>query len=183
MEIVMIYDISQEVFTGVCYHADIRPEYVRVRSIANGDDSNATEFRMNAHNATHIDAPYHRRDDGKTIDMLSLDACFGECEVISYNNKERIAATDAKRIVFADCECIDEETASILVKKGVVFVGGEGLSIGNAEVHRILLDADIVVLEGARLSGVPEGRYLLSSAPINLGGCDGAPCRALLMTF
>ena len=179
----MIYDISQEIFTGECYSGDIRPEYMRVRSFANGDDSNATEFRMNAHNATHIDAPYHRIDRGKTIDMLSLDTCFGECEVISYTNKARIAETDAKRIVFSDCDHIDKGTATLLVKKGVFFVGAEGLSIGNAEVHEILLGADIVVLEGARLSGVPEGRYLLSAAPINLGGCDGAPCRALLMTL
>ena len=180
---IMIYDISQEIFTGVCYSGDIRPEYVRVRSFSNGDDSNATEFRMNAHNATHIDAPYHRFDDGKTVDKLSLDACFGECEVISYENKERIANTDSKRILFSNCECIDEATARTLVNKGVVFVGGEGLSIGNCEVHNILLGADIVVLEGARLSAVPEGKYLLSAAPINLGGSDGAPCRALLMTL
>ena len=31
------------------------------------------------------------------------------------------------------------------------------------------------------LCGVPEGRYFLSAAPLNLGGCDGAPCRAYLM--
>ena len=179
----MIYDISQEIFSGVCYSGDIRPEYVRVREIAKGEDSNATEFRMNAHNATHIDAPYHRCDSGKTIDMLSPDTFFGECEVILYSNKEQVKATDAKRILFADCDHIDEETASLLVDKGVVFVGAEGLSIGNAKVHEILLDNDIVVLEGARLGNVPEGKYLMCAAPINLGGCDGAPCRALLMTI
>ena len=31
------------------------------------------------------------------------------------------------------------------------------------------------------LTDVPEGRYILSAAPLNLGGADGAPCRAVLI--
>ena len=46
-----------------------------------------------------------------------------------------------------------------------------------------MLGAKIVLLEGIRLSGVPEGIYLLNAAPINLGGADGAPCRAVLMSL
>ncbi|MDO4484499.1 MAG: hypothetical protein Q4C54_08750 [Clostridia bacterium] len=41
----------------------------------------------------------------------------------------------------------------------------------------------MVLLEGIRLQHVPEGAYLLSCAPLNLQGCDGAPCRAALMTL
>ena len=29
----------------------------------------------------------------------------------------------------------------------------------------------------------PEGVYMLNAAPINLGGSDGSPCRAVLMSF
>ena len=49
------------------------------------------------------------------------------------------------------------------------------------EVHLILLGAEIVLLEGIRLAQVPEGVYFLNAAPINLGGADGAPCRAILI--
>ena len=49
------------------------------------------------------------------------------------------------------------------------------------EVHLILLKEEIVLLEGIVLSHVPEGKYLLSAAPLNLAGCDGAPCRAVLI--
>jgi arylformamidase len=48
------------------------------------------------------------------------------------------------------------------------------------EVHKILLRADVVLLEGIRLSDVPEGVYFLNAAPLCLGGADGAPCRAIL---
>jgi arylformamidase len=44
-----------------------------------------------------------------------------------------------------------------------------------------MLGAEIVLLEGIVLAEVPEGVYLLNAAPLNLGGAEGAPCRALLM--
>jgi arylformamidase len=49
------------------------------------------------------------------------------------------------------------------------------------EVHLILLGSGAVLLEGIVLSHVEEGRYFLSAAPLDLGGCDGAPCRAYLI--
>ena len=49
------------------------------------------------------------------------------------------------------------------------------------EVHKILLGAEIALLEGIVLKDIPEGRYFLSAAPLNLAGADGAPCRAYLM--
>ena len=49
------------------------------------------------------------------------------------------------------------------------------------EVHKILLGAGITLLEGVVLKDIPEGRFFLSAAPLNLAGADGAPCRAYLM--
>ena len=49
------------------------------------------------------------------------------------------------------------------------------------QVHLILLKQGISLLEGIVLDAVPEGRYFLSAAPLNLGGCEGAPCRAYLI--
>ena len=48
-------------------------------------------------------------------------------------------------------------------------------------VHLILLGKGIALLEGIVLEGIPEGSYLLSAAPLNLAGADGAPCRAYLI--
>ena len=49
------------------------------------------------------------------------------------------------------------------------------------QVHLILLGKEVALLEGIVLTGVPEGRYFLSAAPLNLGGTEGAPCRAYLI--
>jgi arylformamidase len=48
-------------------------------------------------------------------------------------------------------------------------------------VHKTLLGAEVVLLEGIRLAHVPEGVYLLNAAPINLAGAEGSPCRAVLI--
>ena len=177
----MIYDITQELFSGDVYPGDRRPEFTRLRSFEKGDMSTLTEFSMNAHNATHIDAPIHKVRGGKAIDEIPLDVFVGECEVIPYSDKERLRNTKSTRILLAGCECIDEETARLLVNKGVIFVAVEGQSVGTREVHVILLSKEVIVLEGVRLSHVPVGEYFLSAAPIKLGGCDGAPCRAILI--
>ena len=49
------------------------------------------------------------------------------------------------------------------------------------EVHKILLEAGVVLLEGIVLADVEEGKYFLSAAPLNIAGCEGAPCRAYLI--
>ncbi|MBE6576579.1 MAG: cyclase [Ruminococcaceae bacterium] len=178
----MIYDITQELFSGGVWPGDFAPEYERTRSFDKGDTSTVSIFKMSAHNATHIDAPIHRIKGGKGIDEIALDACVGECEVISINDKQRLIDTDAKRILIRDCKTIDVEVARLLVDKGVVFVGAEGLGIGDRPTHNVLLSAEVVILEGAVLSHVPEGKYFLSALPIKLGGFDGAPCRAILIS-
>ena len=80
---------------------------------------------------------------------------------------------------------VTEAAAKVFAEQGVLLIGNESQTVGpeNAPmaVHLILLGAGVVLLEGIRLGNVPEGVYLLSAAPLNLGGSDGAPCRAVLM--
>ena len=72
-------------------------------------------------------------------------------------------------------------------KEKTLLLGVESQSVGPMDapmaVHRILLEKEIVLLEGIRLSGILQGQYLLYAAPINIEGADGAPCRAILIDF
>ena len=74
--------------------------------------------------------------------------------------------------------------ATVFAGAGIDLIGSESQSVGpeNAPmaVHLTLLSAEIVLLEGIRLSAVPDGAYMLNCAPLNLGEADGAPCRAIL---
>jgi arylformamidase len=64
-------------------------------------------------------------------------------------------------------------------------VGTDYLSVAQfdkqPEVHQILLEKGIVLLEGLNLSGVKPGIYQLICLPIKLVGTEAAPCRAVLI--
>ncbi|MBO7677782.1 MAG: hypothetical protein J6S49_09775, partial [Erysipelotrichaceae bacterium] len=93
----------------------------------------------------------------------------------------------ARRILIAGDVTVTIEAARVFSRAGIVLIGNESQSVGPvdkpAEVHYELLRKDIILLEGIRLQGVNEGAYLLSAAPLKLGGSDGAPCRAILIEY
>ena len=78
-----------------------------------------------------------------------------------------------------------EDAAKVFAENRIMLFGNESQTVGPLDapmaVHLIMLGAEIVLLEGIRLGEVPDGVYLLNSAPLNLGGSDGAPCRAVLL--
>lgn len=161
-----------------------------------GDLYNLSRFSMCAHNGTHIDAPAHFLRNGKTIDQLPADAWIGRCFVFRHEGDlsaadaeaalQKAAAADAsERILMAGNATVTPEAARIFAAAGIRLIGNESQSVGPLdapmEVHRILLQAEVILLEGIVLDGVAEGSYLLSAAPLNLAGLEGAPCRACLV--
>ena len=80
---------------------------------------------------------------------------------------------------------VTEEAAKVFAKAGILLLGNESQTVGPEDapmqVHLILLRAEVVLLEGIVLKDIPEGKYFLNAAPLQLGGIDGAPCRAWLM--
>lgn len=192
----MIYDISQEVFSCQVFPGDPAPEGERLLSIQKADVCNLTKISMCAHNGTHVDAPYHFLDGGKTIDRIPLEAFVGVCYVVHHQGDVNAEAAQRilekarkqqaeERILIGGKAVITAEAAKVFAKAGIKLIGNESQTVGpeNApkEVHMILLEAEVVLLEGAVLNRVPEGKYLLSAAPLNLAGADGAPCRAVLI--
>ena len=194
-----IYDISQEVFSCQVYPNDPVPEKKVLKSMKDGEVYNLTAFSMCAHNGTHIDAPFHFVKDGKTVDKICLEAFVG----MAYVAEHRGIVTDvhaaqmiqkaksqnpeaAKRILIKGDVEVSLEAAKVFASSNILLLGNESQTVGppNAPmaVHLALLGADVTLLEGIRLSDVPEGVYLLSAAPLNLSGADGSPCRAVLIT-
>ena len=188
-----IYDISQEVFSCAVYPGDPRPEKQIVYSTGAGDLYNLTSFAMCAHNGTHVDAPFHFLHNGKTVDQMDLSTFVGECyvarhegDVIAADAEDILKKADgAERVLIAGKATVTAEAAEVFASGRIKLLGNEGQTIGPEDapmqVHLILLRRGIVLLEGIVLDEVPEGRYFLSAAPLNLSGADGAPCRAYLI--
>lgn len=193
-----IYDISQEVFSCKVFPGDPAPERQVMLRIPDGAVCNLTAFRMCAHNGTHVDAPYHFLNEGKTVDQVDLKRFIGRAwvtehtgEIGSEDARQILAkARDldreaAKRILVKGPAVVTEAAAEVFAEAGILLFGNESQTVGPEDapmkVHLKMLGAEIVLLEGIRLDGVKEGVYLLNAAPLNLGGADGAPCRAVLM--
>ena len=188
-----ICDISQEVFSCQVYPGDPAPRKQALCATASGDLYNLTAFSMCAHNGTHIDAPFHFLRDGKTVEQMALDVFVGECYVARHegnvtreNAHAVLAKADgAERILIAGPAVVTAEAATVFAASKIKLLGNESQTVGPTDgpmqVHLILLEQGIALLEGVVLTSVPEGRYFLSAAPLNLAGADGAPCRAYLI--
>ena len=191
-----IIDISQEIMSCKVYPGDPAPKGERLVSMDRGDVYNMSAFSMCAHNGTHVDAPFHFINEGKTIDQMLPESFVGLCYVARHNGE--VTADDAveimekavnngaaERILIAGDAVVTAEAAEVFADHNIKLIGNESQSVGpeNApmKVHKILLSKEIVLLEGIVLDGVKEGKYFLSALPLNIKGFDGSPCRAYLI--
>ena len=194
----IIYDISQEVFGCVVFPGDPAPYREQVKKMDDGELYNLSVIQMCAHNGTHVDAPYHFLNHGKTIEAIALEQFIGMAYVAEHEGivsledargiltKAKDANADAvKRILIKGNAVVSLEAAEVFANDGIWLLGNESQTVGPEDapmaVHKVLLGANVVLLEGVRLSEVPEGVYLLNAAPLNFAGADGAPCRAVLI--
>jgi len=161
-----------------------------------------------SHNGTHIDAPRHAIEGGKSIDDLSLDVFMGPCRVIdctgdsssvSKDTLENHAILDGERILLKtsnslrgydafhpDFVYLSPEGAEYLAAAGAKLVGIDYLSIkqkGSKDnrPHTALLKHDIPIIEGIDLSKVEPGEYTIVAFPLKYVGLDGAPARVVLL--
>ena len=189
-------DISQEVLSCKVFPGDDSPKAELVKSMEDGELYNLSMLSMCAHNGTHIDAPFHFLNDGKTVDKMPLEAFVGDCYVVRHEGdvtakdareilKKAKAAEAGERILIGGKATVTLEAAKVFAEEGIRLIGNESQTIGpeNAPmaVHKVLLAKEIVLLEGIVLTDVPEGKFFLNAAPLNFAGFDGAPCRAWLL--
>jgi arylformamidase len=83
---------------------------------------------------------------------------------------------------------ISPDGAKWLIDHGIKLVGVDYLgverfdSVGNgAPTHHLLLENELVIIEGLDLSNIEAGEYELICLPVKIKNSDGAPCRAILV--
>ena len=207
-----IYDISLTISpTLPTWPGDPGLILEQFEAMDQGAHVNVTHMSSSVHLGTHVDAPHHFLNDGRTIESLPLDVLTGPCYVtqlpdgidaITAEVLDRTEITaDMKRILFGTSNshfwakgetkfheefvAITEDGAEWLVERGVQLVGVDYLSVapfGDSEpTHKVLLKAGVVVVEGLNLSMVMRGFYELYCLPLKIAGSDGAPARAILV--
>lgn len=202
-------DISVPIRTGMAHWPDNPPIVVeKIMDMDHGGAANVSKMSLGVHTGTHVDAPSHFTPGGIGVDALPLDALVGVARVIEIRGDavsvaELAAAnvTRGERILLKtrnspaawqrkdfveDAVALTEESAKWLAQCGVMTLGIDYLSVGsyaadNGEpVHRALIGAGIIIIEGLDLTGVPPGPCDLVCLPLKIADADGAPARAIL---
>lgn len=207
-----IFDISLTIAPDLpIWPGDPDIELDQTESMDKGGHVNVTRMNISVHTGTHVDAPHHFLNDGRTVEQLSLEVLTGPCYVVQLpDGVEAITSevldrteitSDMKRVLFGtrnshlwskgevafqtDFVAITEDGAEWLAEHGVQLVGVDYLSVAPYEdsnpTHEILLKAGVVIVEGLNLSKVMRGFYDLYCLPLKIAGSDGAPARTILI--
>ena len=183
----------------------------RTSDMRRGDVSNLSVITMSTHTGTHVDPPVHFVDGGATIDRVPLDTLVGDAFVADVRGLQTIGPAeleaarlpvDVQRVLFLtdwsarwaegspsfpdSVTCVSHDGARWLVDRGIRLVGTDFISIEAGDdptfpVHRALLGAGTVIVEGLDLRDVPAGRYTLWCLPLKLRDGDGGPARVVLV--
>jgi arylformamidase len=203
-----IYDVTVPLSPSLAvYPGDPAVDIVPVARIAQGDVANVSRVMLSSHSGTHLDAPRHFYESGVSVDTLDLSILLGPARVCAIASTSHITADDlrrldlqgVRRLLFKTSNAVlwdrpgfqhnyvalTGSAAHLLVDRGVDLVGIDYLSIDAFEcqdfpVHRTMLGAGVLILEGLDLRAVPPGDYELIALPLLLRDGDGAPARVLL---
>ncbi len=207
-----IYDISLPISPALpVWPGDPPVVLERVSSMDAGAHDNISRLACSVHTGTHVDAPHHFLNDGRTVDTLSLDILTGPVQVLQVPDQVGLVTADileqsgfrsgTLRLLIktrnssiwerqpakfvTDFVGLSEDGAEWLLHNGVKLVGIDYLSIApykqSIPIHCRLLEPGTIILEGLDLHAVPPGFYTLYCLPLNLVGSDGAPARAILV--
>ncbi|MCY0899364.1 MAG: cyclase family protein [Firmicutes bacterium] len=195
----------------VTYKGNPPPQRTMLMDLARGDQATVSHWSLGAHAGTHVDAPSHFLPGGRTVDVLPWHYYCARVMVWDCGNETAITSQVVERalngsvtqqvegILFrtqnsmhltepfsSDYVSLDVSAARRIVESKLRLVGIDYLSIerygdDSFPVHKILLTADVAIVEGLYLAHVPSGIYRLYCLPIKLMGADGAPARAVLV--
>jgi arylformamidase len=205
-----LHDISLTISEDLpTWPGDPPIELRKISQIDQGDLANVTHLSTPVHMGTHIDAPDHFLNNGKTVETIPLEYFIGPVLVVHIDGSKIISAEDliaqnisptTERLIFKtsnsnywknninvfqeDFIALGPDASELLVKMGIKVVGVDYLSVAAyhepVPTHKILLDANILIIEGLDLSQIDPGEYKLYCLPLKIGSSDGAPARVLL---
>ncbi len=203
-----IYDLSPEISEEMAVYKDKlekRPKITQTRKLNYG--ANESKFEIESHTGSHVDAPFHFFEHGKTIDKISLDKFMGTAIVFDFSSVKNSITKEhfgSKKITIQKSEIIllktknkaeksfnpnfiylDKSGAEYLASRKVKAVGIDNLGIErsqlNHDTHKILLKNNIAIFEGLDLSKVKEGKYFFHGLPLKIKNGDASPVRAVLI--
>ena len=205
-----IYDVSVPIKQDMLVWPGASGVEIKTLATVKKNGIGESRFSFGSHTGTHIDAPSHFLERGISIDKIAPEKLIGDCRVIDLTNlgRQEISVKDmsglsikkGERILFKTGNSsllfkknfpknyvyLSLEGAQFLAYKKINLVGADFLGIEkkgnpNHPIHKTLLSAEIVLVEGLDLREVPEGSYKIFCLPLRVVGADGCPARVILV--
>ncbi|WP_217586451.1 cyclase family protein [Lentibacillus saliphilus] len=199
-----VYDISAPIYEGMPVYKNKPEKQPQIETVTNG---HVTESRisMDLHSGTHVDAPLHMVNNGKTFESINIERLVGKVKLYDMTHiEDRITKDDidgfgiergdfilfkTKNSLVDEFDLnfifLAEDAAAYLAEVGIKGVGVDALGIERSQpghpTHRALFQRDVIIIEGLRLAAVDEGEYFMVAAPLRIEGTDASPARVLLL--
>ncbi len=202
-------DITQPLTNNIASWPGDDPFNFRLSSSKEETGSvNIGQLSTSVHTGTHVDAPYHFDEFGKTIDELDINLYIGIAKlidvtahkVINIDVLEKYNLDGVKRLLFKtekernpnvfpkNFTIIDAEAGGYLRNKGIVLIGTDAPSVDPVDSkslhgHHALGENGIYILENLLLNNIEPGDYELIALPLRIMGADGSPVRAAIRSI
>ncbi len=168
-----------------------------------------TLLTMLSHTGTHMDAPAHMMETGKTLDSYPASSFIGKAIVIDTRGKNEIdieSLKQAEKLImgvdfvlfytgwsalwgsdnyFKGFPALNIEAAKWLASSGIKGIGLDCISADVAEStefpnHHILFKENILIIENLKDPDKLLGKvFMFSCLPIKYENADGSPVRAI----
>lgn len=203
-----IIDVSMEITEEmVCYPDNPHPEISKYREIPE-DSTTESKIFLGSHTGTHVDAPEHIQEGGKTVKDLEIEDFYGKAQVLDLTScEEKVDRKHLENIDITedivllktdnslnsyenfrkDFTYLTLEGVNYLIEKGVKTVGIDYLSLvkynggEKAEKAHMKANKNMNVIEGLDLREVKPQTYTFSGMPLKME-TDGSPMRAVLIS-
>jgi arylformamidase len=208
----MIYDVSVPITNVMPVWPSDPPVKLTSQAHESRDNSHIihlTNIEMGSHAGTHIDAPWHFIQNGRRLNEIPLDTLVGAATILEILGVRSIGKSDVENlplqgvervlfktdnsqhwtdsVFFEQFVYLEPEAAELLADRGVKLVGIDYLSVdvfrsAKHPTHFVLLERNVVIIEGLNLGRVAAGTYHMTALPLNLQDVDGAPTRVILQS-
>lgn len=199
-------DISQPLTNDIAHWPGDTPfSYETTFTKEQTGSVNIGKITTSLHTGTHIDAPFHFKNDGGKVLDLDINIYVGSAKLIDVSGYKKIDAkvlsnfelTGVSRLLLKtiknsnselfpnEIPYLSEDIAPFLNEKGIRLLGVDVPSVDpldskDMRTHHALYEHHIHILENIVVDHVEEGNYELIALPLPIQDGDGSPVRAVI---
>jgi arylformamidase len=204
-----LIDLTHSIEAGMPVFPGTEPPVLDQANTIARDGFAEKKLSMYSHTGTHMDAPAHMLDGGKTLDAFDVASFYGHATLIDVRSIGQshlgvdIISRHAEQLkrsqililrtgwaerwgredYFMDFPALSEEAARLVIRYGIKGIGIDAISIDRMgvefPVHHILFEAGVFVVENLTNLDRVGQEFTFICLPLKILNADGAPVRAV----